>query len=381
MDMSNAEEREVDVEINRGKDGQHEDEDKKCTELVDKSGEDDGENTDAVRLVDYGAARGRGSRPHQEDRCSITPPELLSIDSLHKVAFFGVYDGHGTARVAAHAQKHIHQIISSSKEFQEGNYEAAIRNAIAEEDGRLLKAVITKGKIIKGGSTIAVCLLDLRAGVLVVGNLGHSHVLLGVEGEGKGGGYRGVSLSNLQFQEPLAGLTGREQERLTAQHTPDIPSEVHRVEAAGSRISHESGKPRIGGINITRALGDYRYKSPLNAHIDPAKDEYLTKAISTTQENVSESFISNEPHVRTVQLKSGKRYVLVLGSDGVWNAAGNEKVLGYVEQRRGEKGEEAAGALDVAGGIVGGIARLPGSDNCTCEVVFVDGRDVTEEGK
>lgn len=57
----------------------------------------------------------------------------------------------------------------------------AIRNAIEKEESLLLEEFCKEKEeeYALSGSTAAVCLVDLTNGMLVVGNLGDSHILLG----------------------------------------------------------------------------------------------------------------------------------------------------------------------------------------------------------
>jgi protein phosphatase 1A len=64
--------------------------------------------------------------------------------------------------------------------LQSGDYERAIADAVRDEDELLLKAFQQGTEIFaEAGSTLAVCLLNLTRAVLVVGNLGDTHILLG----------------------------------------------------------------------------------------------------------------------------------------------------------------------------------------------------------
>lgn len=64
-------------------------------------------------------------------------------------------------------------------EFQSGDYETAIREAFYDEDRILLDKFLTEDdEPAVTGSTVALCFANLTKGMLVVGNLGDSHIVL-----------------------------------------------------------------------------------------------------------------------------------------------------------------------------------------------------------
>jgi hypothetical protein len=57
---------------------------------------------------------------------------------------------------------------------------------------------------VKGGSTATLCLLDVTNGVVAVGNLGDSHVVLGTEKSDNEGGFSAVCASFALFKMDMA---------------------------------------------------------------------------------------------------------------------------------------------------------------------------------
>lgn len=85
----------------------------------------------------------------------------------------------GSGVVADHACKNLHNILAQRPELQQGDYAAAMKAALAEEDGLLLDNFMRESvEPAVSGSTVAVCLVNLTTGELVVSNLGDSHVIL-----------------------------------------------------------------------------------------------------------------------------------------------------------------------------------------------------------
>ncbi|KAJ5094584.1 Protein phosphatase 2C [Penicillium angulare] len=155
---------------------------------------------DAVVLFDVGAGQAKGSREFQEDRCTIVRPEQFPAETNEKLVFLAIYDGHGSGLVAEHASKRLHNLLSKRPEFEKGDYVAAIKGALADEDALLLE-----------------------------------------------------SFKNDSTEPAISGSTAAR--RLTEAHKPETPSERRRIEAAGGEVTMRSGIAR---------LGDLQYKTPVN---------------------------------------------------------------------------------------------------------------------
>lgn len=85
----------------------------------------------------------------------------------------------GSGLVSGHASKNLHKLLAKRSEFDDGDYTAAMKAALADEDGMLLDRFKAESKEpAVSGSTVAACLMNLTKGELVVSNLGDSHVIL-----------------------------------------------------------------------------------------------------------------------------------------------------------------------------------------------------------
>lgn len=85
----------------------------------------------------------------------------------------------GSELVAEHARVNLHRLFAQRAEFDRGNYEDAIKGALVDEDAILLDNFKTKStEPAVSGSTVAICFINLTKGLLVVANLGDSHVVL-----------------------------------------------------------------------------------------------------------------------------------------------------------------------------------------------------------
>lgn len=90
------------------------------------------------------------------------------------------YGKSASDKVAEHASKNIRRLLISSGELRQGNYESAIERAIQAEEEELLQGFWAGEELFAvAGSTAALVVVNLTRGILVVANLGDSHVLLG----------------------------------------------------------------------------------------------------------------------------------------------------------------------------------------------------------
>ncbi|RAL14149.1 uncharacterized protein BO97DRAFT_469400 [Aspergillus homomorphus CBS 101889] len=300
----------------------------------------------ALILKDSGGSSAQGSRPSQQDKYTILSPEEFWSKN-DQLALFAVYDGHGSSKVAIHARENIPKYIKESAELETGDYEGAITEAIRKEEQQLLHEFWEgEDKHALAGTTMALCLVNLTRGVLVVANVGDSDVMLGEEREG----------AEMQVT------------RLSTTHKPESDGEKHRVELAGGSVNSESGTARVGTLNMSRALGDLRYKNPLNNMTERGK------MAGHEGENPGNSksrgdFISSEPALNRVELQADRRYLLALLSDGVTNVLDDAAIINRISELK----QSGFNAKRVAENLTEGTTVLPGSDNATCVTVFLEG--------
>lgn len=85
----------------------------------------------------------------------------------------------GSELVAEHASRNLHNLLAKRPEFQKGDYEAAIKASLSDEDAILLERYRNETREpAVSGSTVALCFFNLTTGELVVANLGDSHAVL-----------------------------------------------------------------------------------------------------------------------------------------------------------------------------------------------------------
>lgn len=72
----------------------------------------------------------QGWRINMED----SHTHILSLPDDPGTAFFAVYDGHGGAKIAEYAGKHLHKYVIKQHEYKEGNIKEAVRKGFLEID-------------------------------------------------------------------------------------------------------------------------------------------------------------------------------------------------------------------------------------------------------
>ena len=93
---------------------------------------------------------------------------------------------------------------------------------------------------------------------------------------------------------------------LTVDHKPTLPSERERILQIGEDLPE--GAKRIGGLAVSRALGDHYAKSERCGLI-------------------------GEPEVSTMfELEDNEEYVLVLASDGLWDVCDADQSFDYIDK-------------------------------------------------
>ncbi|OKL64602.1 hypothetical protein UA08_00117 [Talaromyces atroroseus] len=310
--------------------------------------------TDSVLLFDAGAATAQGGRMSQEDRFVIMlPDQFPPLTTTDKLALFATYDGHGSAAVSEHVRQSLPALLIKRPEFTKGDYETAIIRAFEDEDQLLLQmAMEDDTEPVIAGSTVALCLVNMTKGLMVVGNVGDSHIFLA--------------------RRDPATETVTWQDRLTREHKPHDPAEKSRIEEAGGAVHTYGGTARLGTLNMSRALGDLQYKNPIN-NLDVAGTKKSRRAIASGSRAQHPrnrgNFISNEADVQTVQLDQDSRYMLLCCTDGVTDVTDETMLVEEVAKdfMRGRR------ATDIAKRVTKATAEQPQSDNCTCVIAFFDG--------
>lgn len=95
-----------------------------------------------------------------------------------------------------------------------------------------------------------------------------------------------------------------------------------------------------------------------------------TRRASAVAPEARGNFLSNDPHLRRLKLKSDHRYVLVISSDGISDTS-NDTALIQLVMKLSMRGVRAG---DIAQEIASAAGGLGASDNSSCIVAFLDGQ-------
>ena len=193
--------------------------------------------------------------------------------------YFGVFDGHGGAKVAAYAANNLHRIIIKRTEFKEDNKEEAIKEGFLECD-RVMKTVESLKDDMAGCTAVTVF---IRGKELWCANAGDSRCVAGVSGAAR---------------------------PLSTDHKPMDVLEKQRIEAAGGFVEFN----RVNGnLALSRALGDFVFK--MNDHL-PQSDQIVTCLPDIVHEII-------EPEWD----------FFILACDGIWDVLSSQEVVDFITER------------------------------------------------
>ncbi|CAK9006468.1 unnamed protein product [Durusdinium trenchii] len=236
---------------------------------------------DSNSLLSVYSAGLQGMRPYMEDRAC----GYLELPGFPSASFFGVFDGHGGHQVAQLAAERMPRILA--EKLKEGT-EAT--EALKETFQAMDTELCLKGVFQRMGTT-AVCTLILRESDqwrLLCANCGDSRAVL------------------CRNRKALA---------LSKDHKPHDPEERSRIERAGGRVELQGPCWRIdGGLNLSRALGDFLYKVKRDLPEDQQK-------------------VISVPEVEEVLLTDVDRF-LVMASDGVFEIFSSDELIEELQKER-----------------------------------------------
>lgn len=219
----------------------------------------------------------QGWRINMED----SHTHILSLPDDPGTAFFGVYDGHGGAKVAQYAGKHLHKYILKRPEYKEGKIEEALRQGFLDVDTAMLQEESLKDEL-AGTTAVAIILKDNK---LYCANVGDSRAIASVGGH---------------------------VEVLSLDHKPGNDAEIKRIQAAGGWVEFN----RVNGnLALSRALGDFVFK----------KNE---------KKKAEEQIVTAYPDVEVREITPDWEF-LVIACDGIWDVMTNEEVIEFVRLRIG----------------------------------------------
>ncbi|XP_053660182.1 probable protein phosphatase 2C T23F11.1 [Anopheles marshallii] len=215
----------------------------------------------------------QGWRMHMED----SHTHILSLPDDPGTSFFAVYDGHGGAKVAEYAGKHLHKYVTRRPEY--GNdVKHALQQGFLDLDEAMLNNEALREQM-SGSTAVVVLIKDNR---LYCANAGDSRAIACLDGH----------LDVLSFD-----------------HKPTNEKERERINSAGGYVEYN----RVNGyLALSRALGDFGLKR--NTQILPS-EQMVTAYPDVEEREVTESWD-----------------FLVIACDGIWDVLSSQAVLEFVQE-------------------------------------------------
>lgn len=205
--------------------------------------------------------------------------EILSLKEDPGTSFFGVFDGHGGARVAQYCGQCMHTKVTSHPAYAKGNIVEALKGGFLECDQDMLKDEQMRDEM---SGTTAICVL-LKNNKIYCGNVGDSRSIASKKGA---------------------------VEQLSFDHKPSNEDETRRIIAAGGWVEFN----RVNGnLALSRALGDFCFK----------KNE---------SKSAEEQIVTALPDVIIKDLTPDHEFI-VLACDGIWDVLSNQEVIDFVRAR------------------------------------------------
>ncbi|KAK7321362.1 hypothetical protein VNO77_31934 [Canavalia gladiata] len=203
----------------------------------------------------------RGRREYMEDRYTAGD----NLRGEHKMAFFGIFDGHGGAKAAEFAANNLEKnVLDEVIMREEDDVEEAVKRGYLNTDSDFLK------EDLHGGSCCVTALI--RNGNLVVSNAGDCRAVISREGVA---------------------------EALTSDHRPSREDERDRIETLGGYVDLCHGVWRIqGSLAVSRGIGDRHLKK----------------------------WVTAEPETKILRIQP-EHDLLILASDGLWDKVSNQEAV------------------------------------------------------
>ncbi len=194
-------------------------------------------DTDHNIKLNFGIFNMKGRRPSMEDAHTIQAVNFLpdQPDS----AFFAIYDGHGGKEIADFCAKHAGMFVQRAS----GTLSQKLTKGLLLTDHLLEESSYSKEAKQSGSCVIAAL---IKGNILSIANIGDSRAVLARNGKA------------------LA---------LSQDHKPDRDCELARIEALGAKVEF-FGVPRIGGLAVSRAIGDHELR-PLGVICQPEVREIV----------------------------------------------------------------------------------------------------------
>lgn len=210
-------------------------------------------------------------------------------DADKRLAYFGVYDGHGGDKVAIYTGEHLHEIVTKQEAYKSGDLKKALQDGFLAADRAILSDPKYEEEV--SGCTATVALISKDK--IYCANSGDSRTVLGVKGRAK---------------------------PLSFDHKPQNEAEKARIQAAGGFV--DFGRVN-GNLALSRAIGDFEFKK--SADLPP-----------------EQQIVTAFPDVEIHDISEDDEFVVV-ACDGIWDCQSSQAVVEFV--RRGIVAKQSLEAI------------------------------------
>lgn len=248
-------------------------------------------------------------------RSSNEDAHVTSINIDPGISLFAVFDGHGGCEVAKYCENHIIPFLKEDKDYQTRNYEQALTNVFLRLDQQMLTNE-AKGELKSYSKSSGGGMPGMQSGDTAFTAGCTANVILITETH--------IYCANSGDARGVLSEKGKSLD-LSKDHKPDLPAERSRVIAAGHYVEDS----RVDGvIAISRALGDWEYKSNKLA---PEK-----------------MAVSGYPDVTKTAITPNTEFV-ICACDGIWDCMSSQAAVDFVK-----RGKEKLKSHMKAGGKAAG---------------------------
>ena len=244
--------------------------------------------------LQIGAVAMQGSRRTMEDYHLALP-----LPSRPDHILLGVFDGHGGNAMAEYVQQNLVRVLEETLLVQP-DLGKAIKTAFFQLDANVLEQGPVRNEDgTTPGTTAIVAIVTPTGGNIVCANVGDS---------------RACILTQDGRVVPMS-----------IDHKPNLDAERERIEAAGGVVF----KNRVdGNLALSRALGDYEYKTNAAFSVKQQKVTAEADIITVSHADADADADAN-----------AKAAFLLLASDGLWDVMTNEEAMEEVRKLMVDEGE------------------------------------------
>jgi protein phosphatase 2C family protein 2/3 len=221
----------------------------------------------------------QGRRPYNEDEYNIINNLNCKDITLHKVGYFGLFDGHGGGKISKFCKKNLHKYfidneIISKPPCKSKDYDKYIMKAYSSIQNKLSEHE-KEAKTVGSTALVVIVYEKEKKKYCKIANLGDCRAIMCNE-------------YNIAVQ-------------LTKDHKPTSFEEYKRIISENGKITKDAGDDyRINGMSVSKSFGDLDAK-PHVSHIPDIFDYDVHKT-----------------------------KFMIMGCDGLWDVLSNQEAIDFV---------------------------------------------------